>query len=209
MCWANPSTLLEFHREPGSGVGPPGICGPGRDAEDFGGLGERQAAEVPQLDEFRKPGLFNREPGQRLVEGLDPTVVRRDGQVIRLHLDPPPTTAFGGVPGSGLIDQDPSHGLGGGHQVVAPGRERPLAAELQERLVNQRRGVERLPRPLQCQLRRRELAEFVVNLGQDLGGVHFKTLENDVAFMDSLDQAASLEHRPWRRSVARFRDNRV
>ncbi len=52
----------KFHSEPGASVGPPGVGGAGRHAENLGALGERQAAEVPQLHELGEFGLLDRQP---------------------------------------------------------------------------------------------------------------------------------------------------
>ncbi len=101
-------------------------------------------------------------------------VLQRDDQVVRLDIDAVTAAAFEGLTGVGVIDEDASHCLGGGLQVVAAGREPTLAAELQERLVNQGRGVERMPRLFPCQPGRRDFAEFVVNLRQQFCGVLFR-----------------------------------
>ena len=69
--------------------------------------------------------------------------------------------------------EDPPHRLRGGLQVVGARRKGTLAAKLQERFMHQRRGIERLAGLFRCQLRRRELAEFIVDLRQQFGGVHF------------------------------------
>jgi hypothetical protein len=66
-----------------------------------------------------------------------------------------------------VIDQDPAHRLSGRFQIVASRRERTFAAELQKGLVYQGGCVERLPGLLRRQLRRRELAEFAINLRQE------------------------------------------
>ena len=59
-CVPNALVLGEFDAQPGTSVGPPGVGGAGRDAEGIGALGERQAAEATQLDEFGEFGLLDR-----------------------------------------------------------------------------------------------------------------------------------------------------
>ena len=89
-------------------------------------------------------------------------------------LDTAPASSLGGVPGAGVVDQDPTHRLRGRFQVVAARLERPLAAELQKYFVNKSRGVEGMAGLFRCELRRRELAEFAINLRQQFRGVHQK-----------------------------------
>src|SRR5262249_11388793 len=108
-----------------------------------------------------------------LVERLQVVVGWLTDQMVRVQVNASSAAAFGGVLGTGVIDQDAAHRLGRRLQIVVPRRERSLAAELQVRFVNQRRGVEGVPRLLAGELRGGELAKFVVYLGQQLGRLHF------------------------------------
>ena len=63
------AVILEFRLEPGAGVGPGKVGGPGRDAEHLRGLGDRQAGEVAELDQLGRSGVDIRQLSERLVEG--------------------------------------------------------------------------------------------------------------------------------------------
>src|SRR5262245_38847574 len=101
---------------------------------------------MPQLDKFGQLRVRQGQARQRVVQGLDNGVRRLADQIVRFEIDTPPASAFGGLASAGAIDEDAAHGLGGGLQVVALCRERALAAELQERLVDERRGLKSLSR---------------------------------------------------------------
>jgi hypothetical protein len=74
-----------------------------------------------------------------------------------------------------VVDEDAPHGLRRSHQVIGLGCKRAVASELQERFVDERRRVKRLPWLLRCQLGRRKLAELVAHLGHEIDGVHSST----------------------------------
>src|SRR5262249_46465007 len=62
------SVSLDLLMEPGTGVGPDPIGRPRRNAKDSSGFGNRQAAEITQLDELSGSAVRGRKLGQRLVE---------------------------------------------------------------------------------------------------------------------------------------------
>ena len=94
---------------------------------------------------------------------------------------------------AGVVDQDEAHGLGGGGEEVAATRELAIADEPQVRLMDQGRGVERLARLLLGQLLGRQLAQLVVDQGQELlGGLR-------VALLDGRQDAGYVVHRRGRR----------
>ncbi len=54
----NIDVIPEFGLEPGTGVGPGKVGCPGRDAQHFRGLGDRQAGEVAELDQLGGSGVY-------------------------------------------------------------------------------------------------------------------------------------------------------
>src|SRR5262249_20791502 len=77
------------------------------------------------------------------------------------------------LPGPGLVDEDATHGLGGGGKEVAAVLKRLAVIrtdQAQIRLVDQRRRLERLARPLLGQTLRREPTQLVVDERQKLCG---------------------------------------
>jgi hypothetical protein len=144
--------ILEFRLEPGSGVGPGEVGGPGRDAEHLRGLGDRQASEVAELDQLSRSSVDVRQLPERLVEVeqvvgvvvglLGCNVVEFAGRAGSAPTVLDPTFA------TGVLDQDPPHRLGrGGEEVAAAvprlARLRPDNAQVS--FVNKRRGLESLP----------------------------------------------------------------
>ncbi len=72
----------------------------------------------------------------------------------------------------GLLDEDPPHRLRGGGEkepAILPAAG-ALAQEPEIRLVDERRGLERLSGLLPSELQRRQLAQLVVNQRQQLTG---------------------------------------
>jgi len=84
-----------------------------------------------------------------------------------VQLDPPPSSAaFETLLFSGAINEDAAHGLGSSSEEVAaavPVLDRLDVHQPQIRLVNQRRGLERLARLLLGEALRRQLAQLVVD----------------------------------------------
>jgi hypothetical protein len=92
---------------------------------------------------------------------------------------------------AGLIDQDAPHGLGSGGEEVAaalPGPLRAPADQPQVGLLHQRRGLERLAGLLLGELPGRELAQLVVDQGQELLG------RLAVALLDRREDAGHVIH---------------
>ena len=118
-----------------------------------GGLFERQAGEVAELDQLA-PCAGRRPPaasGPRPGPAVRPPVARGD-QLDVVQVDqfdarrPPPLD--GRVLAAGVLDEDAAHGLGrGGEEVAAavPVLRRVAADQPEVRLVDQGRGLERLP----------------------------------------------------------------
>ena len=95
--------------------------------------------------------------------------------------------------------------------AVVPGALRVVADQAQVRLMDQGRGIERLPRRLARQPLGREPPQLVVNLRQELArglavapseGIHdLREITHDVlmpAFADAIQRQGA---RPWRSSL--------
>ena len=82
--------------------------------------------------------------------------------------------AFGGEVCLGPVHEDSPHGhRGGAHKVRAVLPFRRYIGQFQPGFVDEGRRIECLPRRLRRKLRRREPAEFVVNLRQEIAVRHF------------------------------------
>src|SRR5262249_60066968 len=127
------------------------------------------AGEGAQLARFRFRGTPRGGPGQR--RGEREQVVIGPGRGDDVGMEPPPLVSaamdLAALP-AGALDQDPTHGRGRRREEMttpAPALRRgtPTADELQIRLVNQGRRLERLAGRLPGQPSEGELAEFVVD----------------------------------------------
>ena len=117
------AAILEFRLEPGSAVGPGEVSGPGRDAEHFRGLGDRQAGEVAELDQLSRSGVGIRQLPECLVEGeqivgdfvgfLDDKVIEVERHANSASAMPESTLT------TGVLYENPPHRLGGGGKEVA------------------------------------------------------------------------------------------
>jgi hypothetical protein len=126
-----------------------------RDFEQRRGFLHRQAGEIAQ---FHHPRLVRGDGGERaqgLIQPLDieaqiqPRLHRIAGFIDRHVADVGPA-AFQGAAMAGVIDQDASHGFGGGAIEVPPVLELQLAQAGQPQVgfVDQRRGLQRVFRAL-------------------------------------------------------------
>ena len=89
--------------------------------------------------------------------------------LVKLPADQP-APSLGGLPASGVVDQDPSHGLGGGgEEVPTPPPVQPLALgadEAEIRLVDEVGGLEHVPGGLPGDPRPGQRPELVVDQRQ-------------------------------------------
>ena len=89
------------------------------------------------------------------------------------------SVAFEPLSGAGALDKDAAHGLGGSGEEVATTIELLVEDQPQIRLVNQRSGLERLAGFLVGEPGCSEVAEFIVDEREQLGGsgVRFALLD--------------------------------
>jgi hypothetical protein len=93
---------------------------------------------------------------------------------------------------AGILDEDTAHGLGGGEEEVAaagPGPGLFRVNQPQIGLMDQGRGLERLPGLFLGQLLGSQLAQFLVDQGQEFPG------GGRVASFDGGQDAGNLTHR--------------
>src|SRR5262245_43315159 len=60
---------LDLTTEPGTGIGPEAVGRAGRDAQDLGGLGDRESGEIAELDQLGGGGIDRSEPVEGCVDG--------------------------------------------------------------------------------------------------------------------------------------------
>src|SRR5438874_1201904 len=84
--------IVDFAMEPGTGIAPEPICTSRRNAKKFGGLDNRQAAEIAQFDDFRRHTIAAGKFRQSLVERKQ-IFLRLRGEQFRLLQVPATHTA--------------------------------------------------------------------------------------------------------------------
>src|SRR5271157_926020 len=143
----------ESVEEPGSSEGPVAVGAPPADPERESGLAQGQPGEQAKLDQLGGTSVNLREPGECLVE-VDQIIGRRivGEQAVEIERRAAPApAALEPLSVAGTIKHDSPHGLRrGGEEVAAtvPGLARIRPDDTEVGLVNQRRGLECLPRTL-------------------------------------------------------------
>ena len=154
---------MQLGQEPGPRVSPPGIRGPGGDAEHLRGLLEGQAAELAQLHQLGRLGIGGRKPGQGLVEGQQFVGHFRGGEPLGIKVQQMRVIAavFEAFLAAGVLDEDAVHGLGRRREEMAatvPGPWLLGVDQAQVGFVDQGRCLQRLTGLLlsqRCAARRR------------------------------------------------------
>ena len=96
------------------------------------------------------------------------------GQIDLLGVHPGPLTPMPDAgAATGSIDEDTAHGLGGGGEEVLTAVPRPAGGRTkpQPGLVNQRRGLQRLPGPFVGHFLSGKTTEFVIHHREQLRGI--------------------------------------
>src|SRR5262249_23269706 len=142
--------LAQLVEKPGSGEGPVAVGGPGGDAQDAGGLFQLQPREEAELDQLGTKGVLPRQFLQGLIDGREVVRGLFDGEVDLVQAEPAPIAApLQAALVAGAVQQDASHGFrDGGKEMPAavPALNLLRADQPDVSLVDQGRGVERLPR---------------------------------------------------------------
>src|SRR5262249_26925693 len=162
--------------------------------------------KIAELDEFGLQRVVLGEQLQGLVEGHQ--VVRRLLDHFRrpVQIDlAPGTAAFGTMFLAGVVHQDTSHGFRGGPKEMGAAGPLPGAFRVHQAqvgLMDQGGGVEGLSWLLVRQLLDGQLAQFVVDQRQELGGV------GRVALRERRQDAGDIVHERRAYTTATFLANR-
>jgi hypothetical protein len=140
---------------------------------------------------------------QAIVEGQQINPGRFDRWLDVVHVDAPTSASrLGAAPAAGVVDEDPPHHLGGGREellTAVPAPDRLGINQPEESLLDQGRGLESLAGLLPRQPAGGELAQLVVDQGEQvLGGA-------GVAPLDVREDAGHVRHRHARRRPPRPR----
>jgi hypothetical protein len=160
--------------EPALGVRPVIIGRRGGDADRLGRLLDRKSGKKAEPDDVGLAAILGLQRREGLVQGDQVDTGPLDGGLNRVEVNALaiPTGLRAGLPAS-VLDQDAAHGLGRcGEKVptAIPTLGRIPLDEPQVGFVDQGRGLERLTRLLLRQPLGRELAQLVINQGQQLLG---------------------------------------
>src|SRR5262249_43047087 len=108
---ARESLPLEQATEADPGVSPVFVGAGARQADDLGGVLERQAPEVAQLDEPGGLGVLGGQARQGFVDVEEDVLPRGAGGFGVVQIDAPSmAAAFVGVLAAGVLDEDAAHG---------------------------------------------------------------------------------------------------
>ena len=159
--------MAEAFQQPRTSVGPDLIGFSGGNTKGSGGFFIRQAGEVAPFNQLGGQSVGPGQAIQRFAQG-DQLIGRpRRSQIETIQVMPLQRAAVAKTLfATGALDEDAPHGLGcGGEEVSAAVSLLDLLRvhEAQVRLVDQGGGLQRLARFLLGQLRRRQLAQLVVD----------------------------------------------
>src|SRR5262249_37176728 len=101
---------LNLLQQPGAGVGPEVIGRSRGNAEQVGGLLDRQAAEVAQLDQVGGLGIRHGQLGEGFIQGEEIVGYLGTGNLELVECLPLlAAAAFAGLFAAGLLDEDAAH----------------------------------------------------------------------------------------------------
>ncbi len=163
-------TPREVGGQPGPRVGPPGVSGARSDAEIAGRRAEGSTAEVTQAHELGDPRVDRGQSVKGLVDGEDVVIGVASGKAVQVDRHLPPRSALRCHAGAGVVNENSSHGFGGGGEEVAAAVEQLISDEPQVGFVNERGGIEGVARGFGCHARSGELSQLIVDKRQQLGG---------------------------------------
>lgn len=190
--------------QPGLGDDPFALDGAFRNAGHAGGFGDRQAAEITELDDA---GLERVEPfelfeGEMEIEDIDRGF--GSGGAVGFDAEGGAGAALFGAAGAGVIDENAAHEEGGEGEEV--GAIFPVAVgsadEAHESLVDERGGLEGVAGALVAEVVCRDAVKFRVSrLQQAVQG-------GGIAFAPGADELGQVGHRGcrhWRASGILYR----
>jgi len=162
------------------------------DIEGGGRLADGHAREVSEHDDSGLARVVALEAIERLVQGQDVDGGSGNGRrhVVQVQALAAATPFEAGL-APGLVDQDLTHGLGGGPEEMPAAVPARLVVpeQTQVRLVDEGRGLERRPRAQHCHPRLGDPVQLAVDQRQQLGG------SIAVAVIGGVQE---VRDRPWR-----------
>ena len=164
--------LLNFAKEPRPGIGPVTFGRGFRNAENLRGFLNRQTGKESELHQFGFDSVVRGQTFERLMDSEQSVVVHPGGEFQAVGVN---GNSFGvaavpaGLFSPRIVDEDAAHRLGRSSEKVGAilPRRLTVAPEAQPRLVDQRRGLERLTGRFAGQLQRGEFPQLAVDKGQN------------------------------------------
>src|SRR6266581_3618987 len=184
-------SFLQFLIKPGAGVRPGAFGGAFGNSQQPRRLDIRQTGKETQLDQLRAERITRRQFLQRLVHRQQMPVVAQDRNVESGHVNALQFAAVFDAPlAPGVFDEDAPHRLGCCGEEMAAAI--PLlvcpAGETQPRLMHQRRRLQGLAWPFVGHLVRRELAQFLIDEGEQF------LCRFGIALLNRVENASDIAH---------------
>ena len=164
------SRIVDFLLKPRASEHPVPLDGLGRDTQRDRGLLERQTREESMLDDLGRSRIRLRQAFERVVQSEELLIAVMAEQRSRM-LERESRLAGASLlssPGAGVVDQDPTHGLGSDREevVAIPGADLASAREAHIGLVHECSRAEGVIGPLVTELRSGEGAQFLIYHGK-------------------------------------------
>ncbi len=152
--------------QPGAGEGPLSVDGAGRQAQCRGGLIDREAGEESQPNDLSRGCVDRLQACEGVIERQNLIRIdagRKIGQITRIV--PTPMGPIAGGARAGPVDEDSSHGLGGGGVEVGPPGPGHLArpGEAEVGLVHEGRGAQGLAGTLGGHVQLCDLSQLLID----------------------------------------------
>jgi len=183
--------FAHFPEEPRAGVGPPAFRRWFGNPESLSGLINGKADEIPQFNELGLLGLGEGEFLQRVVDGEHLVIIGVRGQFQIVDVLPDLSAAVADrMTAAGPIDQNASHGLGGGGEKMRAVLPLGLivTTEPQPRFVDERSGLKGLTGSFMEHFCCGEFAQVIIDQGHELIG------RQDIALRDTIQNDSDLVH---------------
>lgn len=163
-----------------------------RYAEHLGRLGYCEPRKEPELDQLRAERRFLGQPGQDFIQSQKVDGRHLGGELVRIGVHSLPVAAvFETLLAASIVDEDAAHGLGSRREEVPSPLPVPsfvAADQPQVSLMDEGRGVERLPRRFVGELVPCQSAQLLIDERQKpAGGLR-------VALIDGAQQVGDITH---------------
>ncbi len=170
-CLAHFELFLQGLAKPGPRVLPIPVCDRPGKPQNSARLLDREAAEQVELSDPGCASVFRAKTGEFVIQRQDEVGIFGEGaDLIEQFETDPPASPLQPLPLSGMVDQNPPHGLGSGGEEVSPAVEVLVPDQTQVRLVNQRRAIKGMAGGFSRHACGRELPQFVVDEWKQVSG---------------------------------------